>query len=258
MQYCLDAACCCKIGCKRKNNEDNFCFEGYILPQENKGLEKTLTAQVRSMKKAVSFGVFDGMGGEEYGQVAAFLAADTFKNRCAESNNCREISKKFLENAVMQMNDVVWKEADSRYVHMGTTAAILQFCRNGVYVCNVGDSKIFRLHQDELSQISEVHTDAKFLAECGIHNRKPRLSQYIGISPDEMIIEPYIAKKKLCLGDQYLICSDGLTDMVPDDEIYRIMKENPLAENCAEHLIGAALEHGGRDNVTVIVVKIGS
>ena len=156
----------------------------------------------------------------------------------------------------MQMNNDVWKAAELKHVHMGTTAAVLQFCKNGVYACNVGDSKIFRLHRDILLQISEDHTDAKFLAECGIYNRKPQLSQYIGISPDEMIIEPYIAKYKLCLTDQYLICSDGLTDMVSDTEICSIMKEESLAKECAEQLVKTALKYGGKDNVTVIVVKI--
>lgn len=256
MQYCIDAACCCSTGCKRRNNEDNFYFNGHILPQENNGLEKIITAQIEVMEKSVSFGVFDGMGGEEDGQVASYIAADIFKDKCTETYKYRSLPEGFLENAVTHMNNAVCQEAELRHCHMGTTAAILSFWKDEVYACNVGDSKIFRLHQDELLQISEDHTDAKFLAECGIHNRRPQLSQYIGISPDEMVIEPHIVKCELCLEDRYLICSDGLTDMVSAAEINSIMKKSSSAKDCAERLIESALGHGGKDNITVIVVKI--
>jgi protein phosphatase len=205
---------------------------------------------------AAAFGVFDGMGGEADGQVASFLAARQFKEECGKLREYVIPPKEFLENTIAAMNDVVAKEADKSFNRMGTTAVVLYFSEDEVYLCNVGDSKAYRLHQSGMTQISTDHTDAKFLEAHGIKNRKPSLSQYVGISPDEMTIDPYIAKGKLQRGEQYLICSDGLTDMVENVEICSIMKESASAKECAEKLVAAALDHGGRDNVTVIVIQV--
>ena len=86
--------------------------------------------------------------------------------------------------------------------------------------------------------------------------KKAPLIQYLGMDPEEILIEPFIAKGDLKKGDQYLLCSDGLTDMLTNFEIADIMLNSPDAATCAENLIRAALEHGGRDNITVIVCRI--
>lgn len=88
----------------------------------------------------------------------------------------------------------------------------------------------------------------------GIYGRKPRLTQHLGIEPHEMVIEPSVWSTGAVENDCYLICSDGLSDMLSDDEIKECLSiASPSA--CVEDLIESALQHDGKDNITVIVVK---
>ena len=132
----------------------------------------------------------------------------------------------------------------------GTTAAMLLLTANGVSACNIGDSKIFRLSAGSLYQISEDHLS---IAPYG---EKAPLSQYLGIPPEELTICPYYAELPYADQDKYLLCSDGLTDMVPPEDIARILAKFP-AEQAAQILLQNALDNGGKDNVTLIVLEIG-
>ena len=128
------------------------------------------------------------------------------------------------------------------------------FSGNFAYVANLGDSRAFRLRNGELLQLSADHTDAALLQGQGI--RKPRLTQHLGIWPEEMVLEPYIAKGEIQAGDRYLLCSDGLTDMVSNMEICTLMKETGSICHLTDRLVAKALEKGGRDNVTVLAAQI--
>ena len=79
----------------------------------------------------------------------------------------------------------------------------------------------------------------------------------MGIDPEELLVEPYIAKGDLMRGDQYLLCSDGVTDMLTNLEIFEILQTADTAEGCVQALVDAALEKGGKDNITAIVCRIG-
>ena len=127
--------------------------------------------------------------------------------------------------------------------------------------CNIGDSRIYMMRSGMLQQISKDHTIVQQMVDSGAitkeeartHKRRHILSQNIGIFPDELIIEPHFAEPiELKEGDVFPLCSDGLTDMVSDDVIRTILANNEDAEG----LVAAALENGGRDNVTVIVIKV--
>ena len=128
--------------------------------------------------------------------------------------------------------------------------AMLLLTANGVSACNIGDSKIFRLSAGSLYQISEDHLS---IAPYG---EKAPLSQYLGIPPEELTICPYYAELPYADQDKYLLCSDGLTDMVPPEDIARILAKFP-AEQAAQILLQNALDNGGKDNVTLIVLEIG-
>ena len=108
------------------------------------------------------------------------------------------------------------------------------------------------MRQGEFLQLSEDHIEHF----PGWERRKAPLTQHLGIDPEDMLIEPYIAKGDLRKGDVYLLCSDGLTDMLTNVEISCIMDSAASVDECASRLVDAALEKGGRDNVTVIVCKI--
>ncbi len=254
--YQIEAACCCNMGRRRSNNEDNFCFDNRVLPKDNTGLKHAVTVE-RKLEREQFYGVFDGMGGESYGEEASFLAATVAQDSSKILADFLYPPGKYLISLVQKMNKVVCEKSEElNSGRMGSTAVMLYFGSGYVYVCNVGDSRAFRLRHGGFQQISEDHTDAKFLEEQGIKGRRPSLTQHLGIWPEEMVLEPYVAKGELEDGDQYLLCSDGLTDMVDNVGICAIMKEAPDAGSCAEALVAKALENGGRDNVTVIVVRL--
>ena len=151
------------------------------------------------------------------------------------------------------MNQAVCKQQKELYVtRMGTTAAILLFAPDEVYACNLGDSRIYRLRDNELSQISV--DDIEHIPE-GVH-RKAGLTQFLGIPDDELSLDPHIIKCEIKRGDIYLICSDGLTDMLTNLEICSILRQHISVRQSVEHLIMQALRRGGRDNTTVIVTRI--
>lgn len=256
MNFLIEAACSCHIGRRRTNNEDNFYFDNRLLPKINRGLKMAVAIE-QPLDREQCYGVFDGMGGENYGEEASFLAAAVAKNSKKQNEEYVYPPRQYLTELIEKMNETICERSEELGSgRMGSTAVMLYLGGEYAYVCNVGDSRAFRLRQDEFMQISEDHTDARFLAEQGITGRKPSLTQHLGIWPDEMVLEPYVAKGRLQAGDQYLLCSDGLTDMVSHTEICAIMKEEPDCRHCVEALIQKALENGGKDNVTVILVRV--
>ena len=233
MIFQLSAACGCNIGRVRTNNEDNFYFDGISLPENNKGLSGCVVKKTY-LEREVCFGVFDGMGGEEYGE-KAIGQKSLLKNLCAE------------------MNHEVCERQRQLYVsRMGTTCAMLLFVPDEVYACNLGDSRIYRLRDNEFLQISV--DDLERIPE-GVR-RKAGLTQFLGVPVDELEMEPHIVKCELKRGDIFVICSDGLTDMLSNLDICMILRQHISIKRITQHLIDQALKNGGRDNTTVIVIRV--
>ncbi|MCR5107414.1 MAG: protein phosphatase 2C domain-containing protein [Lachnospiraceae bacterium] len=242
ISYCL----ICDIGRRRQINQDNFIADGVYLKNHERSMEKPLKG-VSTGDKGLLIGVFDGMGGEECGEMASFLASE-----CAAGIEKRadEDPIDMLLTLCEKANEKIYRYArDNNIQSMGTTGAMLYFDNNGITLCNIGDSRIFRLVSGELKQISVDH-----VAPYKIGN-KPPLSQNLGIPPEELQIEPYVATGELMDGDTYLICSDGLTDMVSEDEISRVISTNTI-EDATITLLNTALENGGRDNITIILCRV--
>ena len=242
-KYTVSYVCVSDIGRLRKINQDNFIADGEYLRQHEAKMEPL---RGRFEGGAPLFvGIFDGMGGEECGEVASLLAAET-----AASVTVGEDTVETLLSFCDRANQKICDYAEANHVEsMGTTGAMLLFTEDGITLCNIGDSRIFRYAEGGLSQISVDHT-APYLV-----GGKPPLSQNLGIPPEEMRIEPYVAKGQYTDQDIFLICSDGLTDMVSNEEISRILAENDL-EAAEQELLSAALQNGGRDNVTIILCKV--
>lgn len=255
MSYVLSAACGCNTGRRRRNNEDNFYFDGQFLPANNNGVEGILTCRREVTGQAVDFAVFDGMGGQADGQIASNLAASVFAGAAREGGVNHE---QILYDILVSASNTVWRKADAEFNDMGTTAAVMRFAGDTFYLSNVGDSRIFLYRGGVLQQISHDHTDEDFMRNMGIKDRKPRLTQYVGVSPEELAVQPYLVKGGICEGDLYLLCSDGLTDMVRPEDIASVLSMQSDVEWKASELIRQALNNGGRDNVTVIVVQVGS
>ena len=258
----LSAACGCNIGKKRQNNEDNLYFNGCYLESDHKGTPDILIRNSRDLKKVMDhggfFAVFDGMGGAEYGEVASFTAAEEARLffEANEMVDLHDVSLS-LQNFCFQANDSVIREAHKLGTeYMGTTIAGLYFHDDSVWVCNLGDSRCFLHRNGEIQQISKDHTDEQEMLKAGIRGRKPYLTQYLGISSEEIQLTPYIRKYAIQKDDLFLICSDGLTDMLDLEEITRIThlyKTEP--GETVNQLIRAALDAGGRDNITVIACQ---
>ena len=252
MDFCIEAACGSSIGRVRRNNEDNFLFDGKFLPQINNGQYPPLTLY-GSFEGDVHMAVLDGMGGMDYGEVAAATAAETLCRLC----NHGELRTETLEEACLRANREVWEVQSTLGTHnVGTTLAMLSLVSDRLYAINVGDSRIFGLREEQLVQLSKDHTDEAYMKKRGIVGRKPRLTQYLGMDPGQIRPEPHIVGFPMQEGDIYLICSDGLTDMVDQENICRLLTVSGTASACVESLITAALENGGHDNITVIVCRI--
>lgn len=252
MIYRLDAACSSHIGRIRRSNEDNLFFAGHYLEAEHDHTEHPLLDH-RVIPAVWTASVFDGMGGENYGELASFTAAEHMASSPMRWRDHFRPGEEYLSALAQALNSaVVCAQQQMQTQRMGTTMVSLMLHSGNAYICNLGDSRAYCLRSGDLVQLSVDHV-APRLARPG---RKPPLTQHLGIDPEEMIIEPHIAVQKYHRGDWYLLCSDGLTDMVTEEEIARILSDAENAASCAEALIASALEHGGRDNITVIAVRI--
>jgi len=193
--------------------------------------------------------LFDGMGGEKYGEMAAYLAAKTFDTIYPERK--KKLMKQFLSEVCEKMNSEICAFVEvNKISQMGTTVAIIAFDKKEVFICNVGDSKIFQHSAGKLLQISLDHVVPTY------DDNKPQLTQNLGISKTEFVIEPYIAKGEYTDGDRYLLCSDGLTDMVTVEAIEKTLNEQKSISCCANELMQQALANGGVDNITIILCRI--
>ena len=252
MGFTIKAACCCNIGKVRKNNEDNFYFDGRCLEAENEGLKNPAYIE-EPIRRGLCYAVFDGMGGENFGEIASFSAARQLQQSERTLGDYLIPERKYLYRLSLSLNEAVLQAKRELCTdRMGTTMVALYFSGRYVYVCNIGDSRAYRLRDGEFMQISVDHLAS--LPENS--RRKAPLTQHLGIDPEDMIIEPYIAKGRIKSGDVYLLCSDGLTDMLSNLEISCLLHDYPDLDECASRLIQAALEKGGRDNITVIVCRI--
>lgn len=250
MNMIVEVACASRCGKIRGNNEDNLLLDGKILsvtggdlwPPE--GFEKALTGQE-------TMAVFDGMGGEANGEIASSAAAISFRDQLSG----RAVEDYELFSVLQKINAAVFQKGQElQSERMGTTMVSLTLSPEKAVCANLGDSPLFILRSGKLQKISKDHTDAEEMQRRGITNRKPHLTQYLGIDPEELLIEPDIWKLTPIPGDRFLLCSDGLTDMVKPEEIAALLNTAASAKDAVAALTNAAMDHGGRDNVTIIVV----
>ena len=262
----LHAACCSDRGKVRGNNEDNIYFDGKYLEAESSGTDGVLCASynvpLKSDQSGILFAVFDGIGGSQCGEYASYIAAHTADAFCSMildsvAGDNHKLITSSLDLLYEDMNIAVFHGSkEYRAFHMGTTAVSLFFYAGCAWCSNVGDSRCYLLRDGELSRLSEDHTTEEAMASLGFIGFKPQLTQYVGMDPEEAKI--VIAQKELpfAKGDVFLLCSDGLTDMVREDRILDILSGHGSPEECAALLTEAARKNGGRDNITVIVIRI--
>lgn len=245
------------VGKKRGNNEDNFYLAGVTVDSAN----DISATQAEASKTA--FAIFDGMGGEAAGERASQLAADAFAKSFSVATNSG-FSEDSMTSIIQSANLSVCDEMKILGKRMGCTLVSLGFSENIIHIANVGDSRAYLLRNGQLRCISKDHTVAQSMVDSGVVSyeesqkikEKHRLTQHIGIFPDEMVIEPYFYTFDAKENDIVLLCSDGLTDMLSDAEIAGILSSNATEKDIVNCLVEKALANGGKDNITVIVSKL--
>lgn len=205
------------------------------------------------------FVVADGMGGYEAGELAAQMVVMAFRSLGARESIEVEDITLCLEEAALQVMAIPLQ----RDVSAGTTvAAVVVGEQAGApywLVANLGDSRIYRLQGGELNQVSVDHSEVQELVETGaittaearVSPRRHVVTRALGPQPD---VEPDFWLLPAQSQDRILLCSDGLTGELEDAQIHQVLATESDPQRAAELLVNQALQAGGRDNVTVVVI----
>lgn len=230
------------IGRRRTSNQDFV----YASDQSVGGLSNLLI-------------VADGMGGHNAGDFASRYTVETMVDYIEKAEEKRPIP--LLSSAIHQANDYVMEKArsDRSMEGMGTTVVAATMKDGYLYVANVGDSRLY-LIDEEIEQITTDHSLVEEMIRVGELQRKDARSH-----PDRNIITRAVGVRtpvkidffdvKLEKGDKVLLCSDGLTNMVEDEDILRIVKKSGSLEEAAQHLVNEANKNGGKDNISVVLAE---
>lgn len=234
------------VGCIRELNEDCYCIGGF---EDNSELGFCILA--------------DGMGGHNAGEVASqnavkFIADEM--NGLLESGG-KEIPAR-LSEAVAAANNRVYTMAEENPIHSGMgTTVVAAFINDGTaYVANVGDSRAYAVRNDEIVQITTDHSVVSELVmrgtitkeEARLHPQKNIITRAVGTDKS---VRTDIFEYNYSPGDVMIICSDGLSAMLGDKEILKIINSKKTSEDTVNSLITAAKDEGGLDNITVICIR---
>lgn len=227
------------VGNYRKNNEDSY----YV--NESKNL----------------YVLADGMGGHLAGERASKMATEIIGEDFAGEREVTSIDDaiEILSSSIRDANKKIYESSQENedYRGMGTTLSSGLILDDVLIYSNIGDSRIYRINE-EMEQITQDDSFVNYLIEIGEiteeeaknHPKKNVLTKAMGTTSDiEIIVNTLNIKDK----DVFLFCSDGLTNMVPDEEIFKIVKENS-PEEARDMLLDLALKNGGMDNITFILV----
>lgn len=210
------------------------------------------------------FLVADGMGGHAAGEIAGRMAARTTAETLSRHGTHLEPKERLLA-AVKQANTCVYEaqKLEPAYRGMGSTLTALTFSGGLYYLAHVGDSRAYLLRGGMIRQLSRDHSNVWLLYESGEitkeeiagHPYKNLISRCIGAGPE---VEADFACGAALLDDVYLLCSDGLTDILADGVIRQILTESGrYPKKACERLVNAANAGGGPDNITAVVVSLG-
>lgn len=222
------------VGLVREHNEDSFLVQPPV------------------------FAVCDGMGGHEAGEVASFIAVDTIgKNAPLQANDV------LLGAAVESANTEIITQAQHGVGKpgMGCTASAVVIENNKLAVAHVGDSRVYLLHHGCLVRLTHDHSFVEELVDAGeitadearVHPKRSYITRALGSDPN-MYADHFTID--VTIQDRVIICSDGLSSMIEDSQIEALAVSSAHPQNCADNLVAAALQAGGYDNVSVVVIDI--
>jgi protein phosphatase len=236
------------VGCVREINEDSGRF---VRPNDPEVLKE----------KGVLLVVADGMGGHSAGEVASGMAAELVPRLYFESKDeAQDAFKKAVEEANRRIHAASLEDESKR--GMGTTCTALVLLDGQAFAAHVGDSRLYMLRDGKVYLLTEDHSAVMEMVKLGLitmeqarhHEDKNVILRALGTTPEVEVsmLKPFSVR----VGDQYLLCSDGLYDLVPDDEIERELSANHDIHAAGERLITLAKARGGHDNITVGIVAV--
>lgn len=203
--------------------------------------------------------VADGMGGHNAGDYASRQATETMLSYIEKSDYENPVT--VLKYAIIRANERLIMDAqkNSELAGMGTTIVACVIVDGHLYVANMGDSRLYLITGDEIRQITMDHSLVEEMIRAGKlerenvrnHPEKNIITKAVGASLDAM---PDFFELDISAGDRVLLCSDGLSNMVEDDEIEDIVREENSLENAVDRLIERANYYGGRDNISVVLI----
>ena len=204
--------------------------------------------------------VADGMGGELAGDYASAKCVEILVDAITNSSELETV--RILEEAIKSANSRIFSEAqkDSSKTGMGTTLVLATVFAGHLYVANVGDSRLYVASSTKLKQITKDHSVVAELVRTGeldeydakYDDRKNMITRAIGA---ELTINPDYFDVEITGNEHILLCSDGLTNMVDDAEIFNVLTSEDTIANRANRLIEIANTNGGKDNVSVIIIE---
>ena len=223
----------------------------------DRGLVRTANEDSFFLREGL-YAVCDGMGGARGGEVASQMACLGLLGVNPASAGKRE-----LQDAVESANRaIVHRSAgEDHLMGMGTTMTAALITGKQLTLAHVGDSRAYLLREADLTQLTEDHSWVAEMvrrgdltpAQAAVHPHRSVITRALGTDGE---VEPDITQMEVTVGDRILLCSDGLTGMIGDTDILEILAANENAQTTAEMLIRAALEGGGEDNITVIVIDV--
>jgi serine/threonine protein phosphatase PrpC len=205
------------------------------------------------------FVVADGMGGAQAGEVASQLAIESFQHGLEDTTDAEGSLAEYARAANFSIHQL--SQANAEHAGMGTTLTAVYVGERDVAIAHVGDSRAYCLRDGELLRLTDDHSlvdelirQGKLTPEEAVeHPQRSVITRALGPEPEvEIDTRSYRARD----GDVYLLCSDGLTTMVPDGSLAAILLTHPRLRAAGEALIAAANEAGGRDNITVVLLRV--
>lgn len=233
------------IGSCRQENQDNYCAQ--------------------QLPGGTAWGIVcDGMGGVNGGRIAAHIATDTMQQYFARQMHSLQPGgeKSFIMRGFDITNRAVYEKAtsDPEMMGMGTTGVCAYAGGGLAHVVHAGDSRAYLFHEGEMRQITRDHSMVQQLVDSGKitreqaaqHPKKNLITRALGVSAN---IVPEYNRCEIEVGDILLLCSDGLTNMISDEEIALVLREVPFFE-APSILVDRALQAGGQDNITVLLMGV--
>ncbi len=263
-EYTLRVSVSTHIGKVRGNHEDNFYLEGLYMNDIFRN-DFSASYTVRSAD-GMTFAVFDGMGGAAYGEVASEIAVRTlrkYEKKLKYADGTRMLDQ-LVSSYTTEANDAICDMLTEKHCAVGgTTFSMLYFMGDAVKLYYLGDSRMYRYQSDGLTRLTRDHTVANQKVDAAIYTEEEAKH-----SPDQHRLTLFIGsdRKKVGLnadsrppmpleiGSKFLLCTDGLTNMCSDEEIHSLLSQNYFNE--AAVLVQAALQNGGADNITCIVLEV--